>query len=74
MQTLDRATVELLQRRTEGWIAGLRLAQLSLLEQDDPDRKIKELSGTDRHIADYLMDEVLAGQSADVLEFLAASA
>ena len=73
-QTLDRATVELLQRRTEGWIAGLRLAQLSLLEQDDPDRKIKELPGTDRHIADYLMDEVLAGQSADVLEFLAASA
>jgi len=72
--SLEGETVALLQQRTEGWIAVLRLAQLSLSESDDPDRDGRELSGSDRHIADYLMDEVLAHQSADVLELLAASA
>jgi len=72
--TLSRATVESLHRRTEGWIAGLRLAQLSLADSRDPDRDGRELSGTDRQIADYLVDEVLAAQPSEVLEFLAASA
>ena len=71
---LDPATVELLQRRAEGWIAGLRLAQLSLIAARDPDQWARTLSGTDRQIADYLMEEVLKDQRADVLEFLAASA
>jgi len=72
--TLSPATVEHLQQRTEGWIAGLRLAQLSLSESPDPDRDGRELSGADRQIADYLIDEVLAAQPPEVLEFLAASA
>ena len=71
---LDPATVELLQSRAEGWIAGLRLAQLSLSAARDPDHWARTLSGTDRQIADYLMEEVLKDQRADVLEFLAASA
>lgn len=71
---LDPATVELLHSRTEGWVAGLRLAQLSLSEADDPDARARELSGTDRQIADYLMEEVLKHQSPEVLEFLATSA
>lgn len=72
--TLSPATVRILQQRTEGWVAGLRLAQLSLSESADPDRDGRELSGTDRQIADYLIDEVLTSQPSDVLEFLAASA
>lgn len=72
--TLSPATVEHLQERTEGWIAGLRLAQLSLSESPDPDRDGRQLSGTDRQIADYLIDEVLAAQPPEVIEFLAASA
>ena len=72
--TLSPTTVESLQRRTEGWIAGLRLAQLSLSESPDPDRDGRELSGTDRQIADYLIDEVLAAQPPEVFEFLAVSA
>jgi len=72
--TLSPTIVEHLQQRTEGWIAGLRLAQLTLAESPDPDRDGRELSGTDRQIADYLIDEVLAAQPPEVLEFLAASA
>jgi LuxR family maltose regulon positive regulatory protein len=71
---LNPATVALLQRRAEGWIAGLRLAQLSLVAARDPNHWARTLSGTDRQIADYLMEEVLKDQRADVLEFLAASA
>jgi len=71
---LEPATVELLQRRTEGWIAGLRLAELALSETGDPDRRARELSGTDRQIADYLMEEVLADTRPEVLEFFATSA
>jgi len=72
--TLSPTTVESLQERTEGWIAGLRLAQLSLAASPDPDRDGRELSGADRQIADYLINEVLAAQPPEVLQFLAASA
>jgi len=71
---LSPTTVECLQHRTEGWIAGLRLAQLSLSESEDPDLAGRELSGTDRQIADYLIEEVLEVQPPEVIEFLSASA
>jgi len=72
--TLSPATVESLHHKTEGWIAGLRLAELSLSDSPDPDRHGRELSGSDRQIADYLIDEVLEGRPPEMLEFLAASA
>ncbi len=75
------ATVELtppdvdqLHHRTEGWIAGLQLAALSLHRSDDVQRLLASLSGTHRFIVDYLIDEVYGTQPADVQAFLLATA
>jgi LuxR family maltose regulon positive regulatory protein len=56
---LPDSALELLHTRTEGWAAGLRLAALSLAGRDDPERFAAEFSGTDRIVAEYLVDEVL---------------
>jgi LuxR family maltose regulon positive regulatory protein len=71
---LEPDLLELMHRRTEGWIAGLRLAQLTLSEASDPNRKAQDLSGSEVYIADYLVAEVLTGLSPAMREFLAASA
>jgi LuxR family maltose regulon positive regulatory protein len=59
-----------LERRTEGWIAGLQLAALSLRDHDDPSTFISGFAGDHRFIADYLVGEVLERQPADVRAFL----
>jgi LuxR family transcriptional regulator, maltose regulon positive regulatory protein len=56
----------LLQERTEGWAAGLRLAALSLAGQPDPERFAAEFSGSERTVAEYLLAEVLDRQSEEV--------
>ena len=65
----DRA-VELLEMRTEGWAAGLRLAALSLAGHSDPERFAAEFSGSERTIAEYLLAEVLERQPEDVKRLL----
>ena len=60
--TLSTAAVESLQARTEGWVAGLRLAALSLAGRPDPERFVAEFSGSERTVADYLFAEVLQGE------------
>ncbi|WP_345419333.1 AAA family ATPase, partial [Actinomycetospora chlora] len=67
---LDPAQVEALHERTGGWVAGLRLAALSLRDHPDPGRFLAGFSGDDRPVADYLVDEVLAGLPADRRELL----
>lgn len=62
--------VHLLQQRTEGWAAGLYLAALSLTGRSDPAEFIRTFAGDNRHIVDYLMAEVLNGQSPQMREFL----
>jgi len=64
------ADVERLQRRTEGWAAGLRLAAMSLARHDEPGRFVAEFSGSERTVADYLLGEVLASQPAEVRNLL----
>lgn len=49
---LDAADISLLVRRTEGWVAGLQLAALSLKDLEDPGRFVADFAGDDRHIAD----------------------
>jgi LuxR family maltose regulon positive regulatory protein len=71
---LSPASVKAVQQRTEGWIAALRLAHLMLSEASDPDKRAVELSGADSQIADYLVQEALQQQPAEVIEFLAKSA
>ena len=67
---LSNEEVLTLTARTEGWIAGLQLAALSLRDQADRMAFVRAFSGTDRHIMDYLMDEVLSVQSPQIQTFL----
>lgn len=67
---LSTEQMEILETRTEGWIAGLQLAALSLHHTLDVDRFIREFSGSHRFILDYLMEEVFANQPEDVQLFL----
>jgi LuxR family maltose regulon positive regulatory protein len=59
-----------LAERTEGWAAGLVLAGLSLRGRPDPSGFIAAFSGDDRHVADYLVAEVLERQPAELRAFL----
>ncbi len=62
--------VDTLGERTEGWIAALQLAALSLRGREDATGFIARFAGDDRYIFDSLMDEVLAHQPSGVREFL----
>ena len=63
----DRAALE---ARTEGWIAALQLAALSMQGREDVADFIAGFAGDDRYIVDYLVEEVLQRQSDDVRNFL----
>jgi LuxR family transcriptional regulator, maltose regulon positive regulatory protein len=63
---LPGPALSLLVDRTEGWVAGLRLAALSLAGHPDPDRFAAEFSGTERTVAEYLLAEVLQRQTEHV--------
>ena len=67
---LSAADVTSLEERTEGWIAALQLAALSIKGRDDISSFIAEFAGDDRYIVDYLSEEVLARQGHDVRQFL----
>jgi LuxR family maltose regulon positive regulatory protein len=59
-----------LETRTEGWIASLKLAALSMQGRDDWPEFITKFSGSNRYIIDYLVDEVMARQPEEVQTFL----
>ena len=59
-----------LESRTEGWIAGLQMAALSLRGREDITGFLDGFSGEHRFILDYLVEEVLSQQSGEILEFL----
>jgi LuxR family maltose regulon positive regulatory protein len=69
---LDLAAEEVarLAERTEGWAAGLVLAGLSLRGRPDSSGFVAAFSGGDRHVADYLLAEVLERQPPELREFL----
>ena len=69
--------VDSLEERTEGWIAGLQLAALSLRgipERGDVAGFIEAFTGSNRFVIDYLADEVLARQPAQLRDFLLSTA
>ncbi len=68
--TLSGTGVALLQQRTEGWAAGLRLAVISLTGHPDPERFVAEFSGSERTVAEYLVAEMLERQPDDVQQLL----
>jgi LuxR family maltose regulon positive regulatory protein len=59
-----------LASRTEGWIAGLQLAALSLRGQEDPQQFVQTFTGSTRFILDYLTDEVFQAQPTHIQDFL----
>jgi LuxR family maltose regulon positive regulatory protein len=67
---LDATAVKALESRTEGWVAALQLAGLSLRGRDDVAEFIAGFAGDDRYIVDYLVEEVLQRQTDAVRSFL----
>jgi LuxR family maltose regulon positive regulatory protein len=62
--------IAVLERKTEGWVAGLQLAAHSLRLEEDPAGFLAAFAGDDRYVADYLMEEVLLRQPPDIQRFL----
>lgn len=67
---LTEPQVQALDARTEGWPAGLQMAAVSLAGQSDADRFIQSFTGSHRLVLDYLLEEVLQRQPADIQAFL----
>lgn len=62
--------VAALETRTEGWIAGLQLAALSMQRRDDVSVFVKAFTGSHRYIAEYLIEEILEQQPEEIQIFL----
>lgn len=70
---LAPADVSMLESRTEGWIAGLQLAALSMRGRADLPAFIASFSGRDHFVIDYLAEEVLQRQPEEIQNFLLAT-
>jgi LuxR family maltose regulon positive regulatory protein len=67
---LSTDDIAALSSRTEGWIAGLQMAAVSMRARDDPSVFVHAFAGSHRHVLDYLVEEVLKQQPATVQDFL----
>ncbi|CAN5776547.1 LuxR C-terminal-related transcriptional regulator [soil metagenome] len=67
---LSAEDIGALETRTEGWIAGLQLAAISMRGREDVPGFIRAFAGDNRYILDYLVEEVLQRQPERVLSFL----
>lgn len=67
---LSPTSLEALHDRTEGWAAGIQLAGLSIMESGNPDQFIRDFTGSNRFILDYLVEDVLNRQPEEIREFL----
>lgn len=67
---LSPQLIETLEDRTEGWVAGLQLAALSLSGRADKEGFIAAFTGSHRYLVEYLLDEVVSRQAAEVQAFL----
>jgi len=56
--------------RTEGWIAGLQMAALSMRSKSNIDEFIRDFNGSHRFILDYLTEEVIQNQPDDLQQFI----
>jgi LuxR family maltose regulon positive regulatory protein len=69
VELTDRDLAYLVER-TEGWPAGLYLAALSMRGDSSPGAFVRQFSGENRFIVDYLVDDVLSQQPSDIRRFL----
>ncbi len=67
---LTENDLNILQQKTEGWIAGLQLTAITVQGQNDISGYLKKMAGDNRYIMDYLIEEVLHNQPGEFREFL----
>jgi LuxR family maltose regulon positive regulatory protein len=67
---LSESDIDALELRTEGWIASLQLAAISMRQTKDIRKFIAEFTGTNRFIIDYLLQEILEQQTEQIQSFL----
>jgi LuxR family maltose regulon positive regulatory protein len=67
---LTEKDVDAIETRTEGWIASLQLAAISMRDHADVGSFVKAFTGSNIFVAEYLMDEVLKNQPEEVKTFL----
>jgi LuxR family transcriptional regulator, maltose regulon positive regulatory protein len=68
--SLSAEDIAALETRTEGWIAGLQLAALSMRGREDASGFVRAFAGDNRYVVDYLVEEVLQSQPESVRNFL----
>ncbi|HXH95770.1 MAG TPA: hypothetical protein VNH40_01050, partial [Gaiellaceae bacterium] len=68
--SLSAGDVRTLEARTEGWIAGLQMAALSMQDRSNRERFIRDFAGSHRFVLDYLAQEVLDRQPESTRSFL----
>lgn len=67
---LNEADLGVLLERTEGWPAGVYLAALTLRGQSSPSQFVRQFSGDNRFIVEFLVEEVLSNQPRQIMKFL----
>jgi LuxR family maltose regulon positive regulatory protein len=73
-EVLTGEDVRLLERRCEGWIAGMQLAALALRQREDRSAFVQAFTGSHRYLLDYVQEEILERQPLPVQRFLLQSA
>jgi LuxR family maltose regulon positive regulatory protein len=71
---VDPQTAAIIDEKTEGWVAGLRLAVLSFRERADLNRILAGLPDNNRYVIDYIVSEVVSQQPPDIKEYLLSTA
>jgi len=71
---LEHEDIHMLVTKTEGWITGLQLAGITMQADMNYSNTLRDFINGDRHIVDYLTDEVLNLQTPEVREFLLCTA
>lgn len=63
-------TIQVLEKRTDGWVTGLQMAAISLKHHSDPMTLLVNLEGTAHYLVDFLAEEVLDRQPEEIRQFL----
>ncbi|MFX3633193.1 MAG: LuxR C-terminal-related transcriptional regulator [Candidatus Pristimantibacillus sp.] len=71
--SLTNKQIVALFQQTEGWVSGLQLAAISLKRSGNIADTIRQFNGRQRHISDYLLEEVFEHLSESLQEFLLAT-
>lgn len=72
-ESMDKKAMAVLEKKTEGWVTGLRLAALSMRNHPDKNHFLMNLPGNNRYAVDYILSEVLSQYSSTMQEKLLAT-